>query len=82
VVQKAKENGIPAVYFTNIMSSRPLFGIPGAAALASSIAAQTRGRERFARMVAFFGAAEEVAPATAAAPPPAALDSLAASMGS
>jgi chlorophyllide a reductase subunit Y len=81
VVQKAKESGIPAVYFTNIMSSRPLFGIPGAAALASSIAAQTRGRERFARMLSFFGT-PAVAPAPEAPPPPAAINSLAASMGS
>ena len=58
VVQRAKEAGIPAIYFTNIVSSRPLFGIPGAAALASTVAAQTRGRERFTRMVAFFGNAD------------------------
>jgi chlorophyllide a reductase subunit Y len=81
VVQKAKENGIPAVYFTNIMSSRPLFGIPGAAALASSIAAQSRGRERFARMVSFFGTTPEVAP-VAAPTEPVKINSLAASMGS
>jgi chlorophyllide a reductase subunit Y len=56
VVQKAKEAGIPSVYFTNIVSSRPLFGIPGAGAIASMVAAQTRGRERFARMVDFFAA--------------------------
>jgi chlorophyllide a reductase subunit Y len=80
VVQKAKENGIPSVYFTNIMSSRPLFGIPGAAALASSIAAQTRGRDRFARMVSFFGTTPEVAPAAAPAAP-VKINSLAASMG-
>jgi chlorophyllide a reductase subunit Y len=80
VVQKAKENGIPAVYFTNIMSSRPLFGIPGAAALASSIAAQSRGRERFARMVSFFGSTPEAAPA-AGPVAPVKINSLAASMG-
>ena len=57
VVQKAKEAGIPAVYFTNIVSSRPLFGIPGAASIAGIVGAQTRGRERFARMVEFFGTA-------------------------
>ncbi len=56
VVQKAKEQGIPAIYFTNIVSGRPLFGIPGIAALASIVASQTRGRERYARMVSFFGA--------------------------
>jgi chlorophyllide a reductase subunit Y len=54
LVQKAKELGIPALYFTNIVSARPLFGAPGAAALAGIVAAQTRGRERFARMVSFF----------------------------
>ena len=57
VVQKAKEAGVPAVYFTNIVSSRPLFGIAGAGSIAATVAAQTRGRERFARMVDFFGAA-------------------------
>ena len=64
VVQKAKEQGIPAIYFTNIVSGRPLFGIPGAAALAQLVAAQARGRERFSRMVSFFGAK----PGAAAAP--------------
>lgn len=54
LVQKAKERGIPAVYFTNIVSARPLFGPPGAAAIAGIVAAQTRGAARFSRMVAFF----------------------------
>ncbi len=62
VVQKAKEQGIPAVYFTNIVSSRPLFGIGGAAALAAMVQAQTRGRERFARMVSFFAPPAKPAP--------------------
>jgi chlorophyllide a reductase subunit Y len=56
LVQQAKELGIPALYFTNMVSSRPLFGPAGAGALAGIVAAQTRGRERFSRMVAFFGA--------------------------
>ena len=55
VVQKAKELGIPAIYFTNMVSARPLFGAAGVGALASIVGAQTRGRDRFARMVAFFG---------------------------
>ncbi len=54
LVQKAKELGIPALYFTNMVSARPLFGPAGAGALAGIVAAQTRGRERFGRMVAFF----------------------------
>jgi chlorophyllide a reductase subunit Y len=54
LVQQAKEMGIPALYFTNMVSARPLFGPAGAGALAGIVAAQTRGRERFARMVSFF----------------------------
>ena len=54
LVQKAKELGIPALYFTNMVSARPLFGAAGAGALAGIVAAQVRGRDRFARMVTFF----------------------------
>ena len=54
LVQRAKELGIPAIYFTNMVSARPLFGAPGVAALASIVATQTKGAERFGRMVAFF----------------------------
>jgi chlorophyllide a reductase subunit Y len=55
LVQKAKELGFPGIYFTNMVSARPLFGPAGAAALAQIVAAQTRGRERFASMIGFFG---------------------------
>jgi chlorophyllide a reductase subunit Y len=54
LVQAAKEQGIPAVYFTNMVSARPLFGAAGAAALPAIVAAQTKGAERFSRMVSFF----------------------------
>ena len=54
LVQKAKEAGIPALYFTNMVSARPLFGAPGAGALAAIVAAQTKGVNRFSRMVSFF----------------------------
>ena len=54
LVQKAKELGIPALYYTNMVSARPLFGAAGAGSLAAIVAAQTRGADRFARMVGFF----------------------------
>jgi chlorophyllide a reductase subunit Y len=54
LVQKAKELGTPALYFTNMVSARPLFGPAGAGSMAGIVAAQTRGKERFSRMVSFF----------------------------
>jgi chlorophyllide a reductase subunit Y len=54
LVQKAKEMGIPALYFTNMISARPLFGPAGAASIAAIVRTQTQGRERFSRMVSFF----------------------------
>jgi chlorophyllide a reductase subunit Y len=59
LVQAAKEMHIPAVYFTNMVSARPVFGAPGIAALASLVKTQAAGLEKFTRMVAFFeGGAE------------------------
>ena len=54
LVQKAKERGTPAIYFTNMVSARPLFGAAGVGALAQIVATQAKGRDRFARMVSFF----------------------------
>jgi chlorophyllide a reductase subunit Y len=54
LVQQAKELGIPALYFTNMISARPLFGPAGAASMAAIVRTQTQGRERFGRMVSFF----------------------------
>ena len=54
LVQKAKELGIPAIYFTNMVSARPLFGAAGVGALAKIVATQSAGKHRFARMVSFF----------------------------
>ncbi len=54
LVQAAKEEGVPAVYFTNVVSARPLFGAAGAGALAGIVNAQTRGKERFSKMMSFF----------------------------
>jgi chlorophyllide a reductase subunit Y len=42
------------LYFTNMVSARPLFGPAGAASIAGIVAAQTAGRHRFGRMVEFF----------------------------
>lgn len=54
LVQAAKELGIPALYFTNMVSARPLFGPAGAGSMAAIVAAQTGGAGRFNRMVDFF----------------------------
>jgi chlorophyllide a reductase subunit Y len=54
LVQAAKEQGTPAVYFTNMVSARPLFGAAGCGALPAIVATQTAGRERFGRMIDFF----------------------------
>ncbi len=54
LVQAAKEAGTPALYFTNMVSARPLLGPAGAASLAGIVAAQTRGKDRFAKMLGFF----------------------------
>ena len=55
LVQAAKEMAIPALYFTNMVSARPLFGPAGAGSIAAIVAAQSKMRARFARMVDFFG---------------------------
>ena len=54
VVQKAKEEGRPAVYFTNLISARPLFGPAGAGALGSTIRAAIGGKARMDSMREFF----------------------------
>ncbi|SDE20756.1 chlorophyllide a reductase subunit Y [Limimaricola pyoseonensis] len=54
VVQKAKEAGIPALYFTNLVSARPLMGPAGAGSLAQVINAAIGNRDRMAAMRAFF----------------------------
>ena len=56
VVQKAKEAATPALYFTNLISARPLIGPAGAGSLAQVINAALASRPRFDAMDAFFGA--------------------------
>jgi 3,8-divinyl chlorophyllide a/chlorophyllide a reductase subunit Y len=55
VVQAAKQATIPALYFTNLISARPLMGPAGAGSLAQVINAAIHNRERFERMREFFG---------------------------
>ncbi|MEM1388867.1 MAG: chlorophyllide a reductase subunit Y [Pseudomonadota bacterium] len=54
VVQKAKELGVPGLYYTNLISARPLMGVAGAGSLAEVINAAIAGKERLNRMRAFF----------------------------
>jgi chlorophyllide a reductase subunit Y len=54
VVQKAKELAIPALYFTNLISARPLMGAAGAGSLAQVILAAASGKHRFDEMKSFF----------------------------
>lgn len=54
VVQHAKQHGMPAMYFTNLISARPLMGVAGAGSLAQVINAAIGNKDRFARMTEFF----------------------------
>ena len=54
VVQAAKERAIPALYFTNLISARPLMGMPGPASLAAMINAAIAQQARFDDMKEFF----------------------------
>ncbi|MEM8796471.1 MAG: chlorophyllide a reductase subunit Y [Pseudomonadota bacterium] len=54
VVQKAKEKAIPGLYFTNLISARPLMGVAGAGSLADVVNAAIGNKARFERMTDFF----------------------------
>jgi chlorophyllide a reductase subunit Y len=54
VVQHAKQKSIPALYFTNLISARPLMGPAGAGSLAMVVNAALANQHRFDRMTAFF----------------------------
>ena len=54
VVQHAKQKSVPALYFTNLISARPLMGPAGAGSLAQVINAALGNKDRFDRMSAFF----------------------------
>jgi chlorophyllide a reductase subunit Y len=55
VVQWAKERTIPSLYFTNLISARPLMGAAGAGSLAQVVSAALANKARFETMKAFFG---------------------------
>lgn len=54
VVQKGKELGIPSLYFTNLISARPLMGVMGAGSLAQVVNAAMGNKDRMDHMRAFF----------------------------
>jgi chlorophyllide a reductase subunit Y len=55
VVQAAKQASIPALYFTNLISARPLMGPAGAGSLAQVVNAAIANKARFDTMSEFFG---------------------------
>jgi chlorophyllide a reductase subunit Y len=55
VVQAAKEQRTPSLYFTNLISARPLMGPAGAGSLATVINAAMGNKARFDAMGDFFG---------------------------
>jgi chlorophyllide a reductase subunit Y len=55
VVQAAKELCIPSLYFTNLISARPLMGVAGAGSLIQVVNAAMGNQARFDEMKAFFG---------------------------
>ncbi|MEM1318285.1 MAG: chlorophyllide a reductase subunit Y [Pseudomonadota bacterium] len=54
IVQKAKQQGIPGLYFTNLISARPLMGPAGAGSLATVINGAIANKPRFDAMTEFF----------------------------
>ncbi len=54
VVQKGKELGIPSLYFTNLISARPLMGVAGAGQLAQVVNAAIANKARMEHMREFF----------------------------
>ena len=54
LVQKAKEKSIPGLYFTNLISARPLMGPAGAGSLADVVNAAIANKSRFEVMSEFF----------------------------
>ena len=54
IVQKAKERSIPSLYFTNLISARPLMGAAGAGSVAQVINSAIANQPRMIAMESFF----------------------------
>lgn len=54
VVQAAKQAAIPSLYFTNLISARPLMGVAGAGSLIQVINSAIANQARFDTMKSFF----------------------------
>jgi 3,8-divinyl chlorophyllide a/chlorophyllide a reductase subunit Y len=54
LVQAVKADGMPSLYFTNLISARPLMGAAGAGSLAQVINAAIANKDRMATMREFF----------------------------
>ncbi|NYS25617.1 chlorophyllide a reductase subunit Y [Rhodobacteraceae bacterium 2376] len=59
VVQHAKERAIPSLYFTNLISARPLMGPAGAGSLGEVVNAAIAGKARMDHMREFFAGVGE-----------------------
>jgi chlorophyllide a reductase subunit Y len=59
VVQAAKSLSIPALYFTNLISARPLMGVAGAGSLAKIVNSALGNQARFTEMKDFFSGVGE-----------------------
>jgi chlorophyllide a reductase subunit Y len=59
VVQVAKTKKIPSLYFTNLISARPLMGPAGAGSLATVVNAAIGNKSRFDSMEQFFSGVGE-----------------------
>jgi chlorophyllide a reductase subunit Y len=71
VVQHAKQRAIPALYFTNLISARPLMGAAGAGSLAQVVNGAIANKDRFDRMHDFFrGVGEDHKSGVWPEPPP------------
>jgi 3,8-divinyl chlorophyllide a/chlorophyllide a reductase subunit Y len=54
LVQDAKQRAIPALYFTNLISARPLMGVAGAGSLVQVVNAAIANKARFDELTEFF----------------------------